>query len=142
VKKKSADYSFSHYSVAYLSSSVENLCPRSNFTKIFVTRKLESLDYRVALLCNSKFSHFDTMLACDRHKQTHNIYWHTTTSHFYQLRYSRLPVVDAMHQLTFKLFLSIKNWHDSSAVNPNTNHHGIKCFRCSITQVFHLPRRH
>jgi len=56
---------------------------------------------------------------------------------------TRLPVVNAVNQFSFELFLSFKGRQVSSAVNSSADHHGIKYFRCSVARrVFHLPRYH
>ena len=53
-----------------------------------------------------------------------------------------LPVVNAVNQFSFEIFLSFKGWHVSSAVNSDANHDGIKYLSGSITWVFSLPHRH
>ena len=53
----------------------------SNFAKTFGTRKLESMVYHFSCLRDPKFSHFDTIPACDRQIHTHTLHRHAMTAH-------------------------------------------------------------
>ena len=53
-----------------------------------------------------------------------------------------LPVVNAVNQLSFVLFLSFETWHVSHAMNSNADHDGVEHFRFSVARRVDLPRRH
>ena len=58
------------------------------------------------------------------------------------LLYTCLPEVGTVHQLAFKLVLSVEAWHVSMTIDSNADHDGVERFRFSVASRVDLPRRH